>query len=127
MDNIKAIVKIDSKGRVTIPQHIREPLGIGLGTYFEVVADLEKKQLVMKPLFKGRAEGLIVEVKVRLEELKDLEAVINSCVGSGYDIISLNCLHGGTYECVLNVYAIDYVQVNKLRELLGRYVISINP
>ncbi|MEM2158341.1 MAG: hypothetical protein QXO72_04950 [Sulfolobales archaeon] len=126
VDCIKAVVKIDNKGRVTIPQHIREPLGIGLGMYFEVVADLKNRQVVLKPLFKGRTEGLVDEVKVMLEDLKELGDLIKTCVGGGYDIISLNCIYGEKHECVLNIYAIDDVQVNKLKELLEKYAVSIN-
>ncbi len=127
MGRIKSLVKIDDKGRVTIPQHIREPLGVGPGMYFEVVADLEGRQIVLKPLFRGRAEGVTVEVRVRLNEIKEVEGIINKCVDGGYDVISLNCLYGEAYECTLNIYAIDDAQASKLRELLSEYEVVINP
>lgn len=121
MDNIKFLVKIDNKGRITIPQHVRESLGIGLGTYFEVVADFEKKQIVLKPLFKGKAEGVTVEVKVKLKEINELQDIIKTCIDGGYDVISLSCIYGEAYECVLDVYAIDDVQAGKLLKLLRRW------
>ncbi|MEM1881006.1 MAG: AbrB/MazE/SpoVT family DNA-binding domain-containing protein [Sulfolobales archaeon] len=122
---MRSIVKIDSKGRVTIPQHIREPLGIGLGTYFEIIVDSEKKQIVLKPLFKGGGEGIAVEVIIKLKEIKDLQEVITICSEGGYEIISLNCLYGEVYECALTIYAIDEVQISRLKELLSKYEITM--
>lgn len=122
---MRSVVKIDSKGRITIPQHIREPLGVGLGTYFEVIADPERKQIVLKPLFKGRDEGVAVEASIKLKEIKDLQEVITICSEGGYEIISLSCLYGEVYECALTIYAIDDVQVGRLKELLSKYEITM--
>ncbi len=121
MGNVKFLAKIDSKGRITIPQHVRESLGIGLGIYFEVVVNSERKEIILKPLFKTRVEGVTVETKVKLKEIKDLQDVIRTCVDGGYDVISLSCVYGETYECVLNIYAIDDVQAGKLLKLLSKW------
>jgi AbrB family looped-hinge helix DNA binding protein len=122
MKELRLKVKADSKGRITIPQHIRESLSIGTGTYFEMVVDLENKQIVLKPLIKGKSEGVILDVVVRVNTAKDLYEIMNTCIEGGYDIISFNCIHGEFYECVLSVYAIDEEQASKLKGLLYKYL-----
>jgi AbrB family looped-hinge helix DNA binding protein len=122
MKELRLKVKVDSKGRVTIPQHIRESLSIGTGTYFEMMVDFENKQIVLKPLIKGRSEGIVLDVLVKANTAKDLYEIMNTCIEGGYDIISFNCIHGEAYECTLSVYAIDEEQASKLRRLLHNYL-----
>jgi len=47
---IEELVKVDSKGRVTIPLAVREVLDIREGMHLLVVADKDKKELRLLPI-----------------------------------------------------------------------------
>ncbi len=119
MGELRFIVKMDGKGRVTIPQVIREHLGIYPGAYFELVVNGGTRNIVLKPMIKNLIEGLLVEVVVRVKEVNDLTTLIIRCLNEGYEVIRLNCIHDEAYECTLNLHTVDEEGLNKLRHLLA--------
>lgn len=126
VDDLRFISKMDSKGRVTVPQVIRESLGLYPGTYFEVMVDVNKRYVILKPVARGLEEGVVAEVMVKVKDMNQLVNIVTKCINEGYDIMRLNCIKNEVYECVLNVYAIDVAISEKLKDLLSTYeVVSI--
>lgn len=115
------VAKVDGKGRVTIPLHMREILGIDAGSYLELFVDVEKRQLIIKPIIKGYAEGYLAEVHLKISEFTALSNAINQCVSEGYEIISLSCTRSESYECKLVVYVLELSYVDRLKEILSKY------
>jgi len=66
MAHEQEIMKIDSKGRITIPSHMREELGMKEGTYATVQLDRENKSVVIR-LFAG-AQAKLVEMRLMIPD-----------------------------------------------------------
>jgi len=66
MAHEQEIMRIDSKGRVTIPAHMREELGMKEGSYAAVRIDREDRS-VMLSLFAG-AHAKLVEMKLKIPD-----------------------------------------------------------
>jgi len=67
---MNAIVRIDEKGRITIPKHIRESCGLTEG--MEVSLRVEGSRVIIEPI-RSRADELFGIIKVRSwpEDLDD--------------------------------------------------------
>jgi len=66
MAHEQEIMRIDSKGRVTIPAHMREELGMKEGSYAAVRIDREGRS-VMISLFAG-AHAKLVEMRLKIPD-----------------------------------------------------------
>ena len=87
---ITSLVKVDSKGRVTIPMFVREALEIHEGRHLIAIADIDKKEIILTPLsstaeniYEIRVEmqdkpGALVEISKILKEL-GLDQLITRC------------------------------------------------
>lgn len=87
---LTGLVKVDSKGRITIPQTIRESLGIEAGMLVAMLADTEKKEIIVSPIMAENAKvvqievtmqdrpGALAKVTSRLSELK-VDIIANRC------------------------------------------------
>ena len=60
------IVKVDSEGRVTIPLVIREALDIREGRHLIVVADVNKREILLTPI--ASEDRKVYEIKVELKD-----------------------------------------------------------
>jgi AbrB family looped-hinge helix DNA binding protein len=60
------IVRVDSKGRVTIPSHMREELGMQEGAFAAVRINREERDLAIS-LFAG-AKAKLVEIRMRIPD-----------------------------------------------------------
>lgn len=60
------IVRVDSKGRVTIPSHMREELGMREGAFAAVRINREERGLAIS-LFAG-AKAKLVEIRMRIPD-----------------------------------------------------------
>jgi AbrB family looped-hinge helix DNA binding protein len=97
------VVKVDSKGRVTIPLVIREALNIVEGMTIILVADAEKKEIVLTPL-PVESEKLI-EIKVELQDVPGaLAKAVERLAALNVDQITTQCttVKRGEYaECII--------------------------
>jgi len=87
---LTGLVKVDSKGRITIPQTIRESLGIEAGMLVAMLADTEKKEIIVSPIMAENAKviqieatmqdrpGALAKVTSKLSDLK-VDIIANRC------------------------------------------------
>lgn len=101
---IKEIVKVDSKGRITIPLTIREALDIREGMTVLLIADKEKKEIIVSPI-PERAK--LVELTIRVEDRPGVLAELTRELAErGIDIIATKCMvlkRGELGECYMVV------------------------
>ncbi|MEM1619849.1 MAG: hypothetical protein QXU97_01380 [Fervidicoccaceae archaeon] len=129
------ILKVDPKGRITIPLVLREALGIQEGRLLLAIADTEKKELVITPLVPS--EKQIYEIKVELSDkpgaLADLSERLREMK---LDQILTRCAvirRGEVAECIfvvepLETPSVDVEAVKKELEALETvYFITIKP
>jgi len=101
---IKEVVKVDSKGRITIPLTIREALDIHEGMTVLLIADREKKEIILSPV-PERAQ--LVELNIEVEDRPGVLAEIaRELADKGIDIIATRCIvirRGELGECYMVV------------------------
>lgn len=88
--SIEETVKVDSKGRITIPSTIRELFDIREGMYMLMIADKNSKEikLVMLPI-----TAQLVKVRLLLEDRTGVLAEITRFLaGHNIDIVSTKCV-----------------------------------
>lgn len=61
------IVRIDSRGRVTLPASIREALKLSEGMYVMLIANLDKKQVRIVPF--AHPEARLIEFRIVLSDV----------------------------------------------------------
>ncbi len=87
---LTGIVKVDSKGRITIPQTMRESLGIEPGMLVALLADGDKKEIVINPILSENAKVLELNVDM-IDKPGSLAKVIDKLAEYKIDIISNRC------------------------------------
>ncbi len=84
------IVRVDSKGRITIPLFIREAMDIEEGRFLVLIADLEKKELILTPV--SSEKGVVYEISVEMLDkpgaLAEFSIIIKNI---GLDILASRC------------------------------------
>jgi AbrB family looped-hinge helix DNA binding protein len=105
------VLKLDEKGRVTIPQVVRDALGLEPGMFIELVVEKDSKTIVLRPA----ASGVMATYRVSLDKRSDVVGLVSSVVEEGSDLRYLEC---GETECFLSVFLIDTVMAEKLAEKL---------
>jgi len=99
---IKEIVKVDSKGRITIPLVIREALDIREGMNVLLIADTSKKEVIVSPISE---EAQLLEVEFEMEDRPGaLAEVVSELARQGVDMIITRCTalkRGETAECLV--------------------------
>ncbi len=99
---IKEIVKVDSKGRITIPLVIREALDIREGMNVLLIADTSKKEVIVSPISE---EARLLEIEFEMEDRPGaLAEVVSELARQGVDMIITRCTalkRGETAECLV--------------------------
>jgi AbrB family looped-hinge helix DNA binding protein len=87
---LPAMVKVDSNGRVTIPQTVRDALGITPGMYLVLIADVDKREIVLSPI--AATAKNVVEINVEMEDKPGALAQVASALSDlNVDIIVSRC------------------------------------
>ncbi|MEM0352410.1 MAG: hypothetical protein QXT76_06945 [Sulfolobales archaeon] len=107
----KFILKVDEKGRITIPLSVREVLNIEPGMLVELLVNPSDKTIVLKPL----TTGVIANYRIRLRNRNEVVDIITTILEEGSE---LKYLELGESECSIGVLAMDNVMVEKLAEKL---------
>ncbi len=90
MARLSEIVKVDSKGRITIPQAVREALGIEPGMLMALIADFDKKEIIVSPIA-TRTEAVYEYDIYLVDRPGSLAAVTNVLAKHKADIIASKC------------------------------------
>ena len=102
---LTAIVKVDSKGRITIPQTMRETIGVEPGMLMAVIADTDKREIIVSPIY-GKG-NIIYEVEVTLIDRPGAIAqVADALARSNIDVIAQRCttiMRGQEGSCTIIV------------------------
>jgi len=104
-----SILKVDSKGRVTIPQVVREALDISEGRQLLAVADFDRKEIIITPIT-SKASALY-EIRVELKDMPGILASFGEKMKElGLDQLIVRCSsikRGELAECVSIAEPVD--------------------
>jgi len=130
MAHEQEIVKVDSKGRITIPAHIRAELGMKEGSYVSVRLDREDKSVVVR-LFAG-SQAKLVEMRLMIPDRPGALARAARALGDlNVDLLSSNSRTIKKGEIAEWVVVADVGQLNtgieevKKRLIMSRDAISV--
>jgi len=88
--SIEETVKVDSKGRITIPASIRDLFNIREGMYLLMVADRNSKEIKLVPL---PIAAKLVRIRVLIEDrVGVLAELTNFLAGHNINIVSTKCV-----------------------------------
>ncbi|MEB3845089.1 MAG: AbrB/MazE/SpoVT family DNA-binding domain-containing protein [Desulfurococcales archaeon] len=105
MTRMSALVKVDSKGRITIPQPLREALGIDTGMYVVLLADVERGEILVSPVASRSHNIYEFEIEFK-DEPGALAKILNVFAKHNADIIASKCasiMRGETAGCTIIV------------------------
>ncbi|MGB9785178.1 MAG: AbrB/MazE/SpoVT family DNA-binding domain-containing protein [Fervidicoccaceae archaeon] len=131
---LTSIVKIDPKGRVTIPLYIREAMDVHEGKYLVIIADIEKKEIVLTPI--TRSAENIYEIRVELQDKPGALAEFSKLLSDmKLDVLLSKCStvkRGEIGECSVVVEplepSIDIKSIEeKIKSLDVVYMVSVRP
>jgi bifunctional DNA-binding transcriptional regulator/antitoxin component of YhaV-PrlF toxin-antitoxin module len=81
------IVRIDSRGRITMPSHLREAARLSEGMYVMLVADLDEKEVRIVPF--ADPEAKLVEFRIAFSDMPGaLAKAANILARMGVDLLS---------------------------------------
>jgi AbrB family looped-hinge helix DNA binding protein len=81
------IVRIDSRGRITMPSSLREAVKLSEGMYVMLVADLDEKEVRIVPF--ADPEAKLVELRIAFSDMPGaLAKAANILAGQGVDLLS---------------------------------------
>lgn len=81
------IVRIDSRGRVTMPSPIREAVRLSEGMYVMLIADLDEKEIRITPF--ADPEAKLVELRINFSDIPGaLAKAANILATEGIDLLS---------------------------------------
>jgi len=113
---VRAIVKVDPKGRITIPLYIREAVGLEPFSYAEVEVSEDNKSIIIKPI--SKSGEVLVDIKVTLNNIDDFTRVLKTILAEGVEVRLLKCrsVDDKGYSCIFTLTLLDRV----LAEHIGR-------
>ena len=118
-----ALVKVDSKGRITIPLTMREAIGIEPGMLMAVIADIDKKEIIVTPIFTNKGEIYEIEV-VLVDRPGAMAKVTDALARENVDIIASRCttvMRGVEGSCIMIVdLSRSSVDVERLKNILSQ-------
>ena len=90
MARLSDVVKVDSKGRITIPQAVREALGVEPGMLMALIADFDKREIIVSPI--ATKPEAVYELDLNLvDKPGSLAAVAGVLAKHKADIIASKC------------------------------------
>ncbi|HEW63556.1 MAG: AbrB family DNA-binding protein [Fervidicoccus fontis] len=131
---LSSVVKIDPKGRVTIPLFIRESMDISEGRYMVLIADVDKKEMILTPITTKNEE--LYEIRVELQDKPGaLADLTKAFLDMKLDILISKCStikRGEIGECTMIVEPgnkeIKPEDIEKkISELPVIYMVSVKP
>ncbi len=81
------VVRIDSRGRITMPSSIREAVRLSEGMYVMLIADLDEKEIRITPF--ADPEAKLVELCITFSDIPGaLAKAANVLASQGVDLLS---------------------------------------
>jgi len=81
------IVRIDSRGRITMPSHLREAVRLSEGMYVMLIAELDEKEVRIVPF--ADPEAKLVEFRIAFSDMPGaLAKAANILAMMGVDLLS---------------------------------------
>jgi len=81
------IVRIDSRGRITMPSHLREAVRLSEGMYVMLIADLDEKEVRIVPF--ADTEAKLIEFRIAFSDMPGaLAKAANILAKQGVDLLS---------------------------------------
>jgi AbrB family looped-hinge helix DNA binding protein len=81
------IVRIDSRGRITMPSHLREAVRLSEGMYVMLIADLDEKEVRIVPF--ADPEAKLIEFRIAFSDMPGaLAKAANILANQGVDLLS---------------------------------------
>jgi len=114
-----SLVKVDSKGRVTIPQPMREALGIESGMLVALIADIERGEILLSPVLTRTERLYTFEIEFR-DVAGSLARIVSVFASAKADILASKCasiIRGSTAGCTIIV---DFSQSKRKPEEIAR-------
>ena len=103
---LSALVKVDSKGRITIPQPIRDTLDIEAGMLVVLIADLQKREIIISPVLTPTEHLYEVEVEL-VDKPGALAKLTEALAEMGADIIAARCASVARHESANCIIVVD--------------------
>lgn len=114
---MRMTVRIDSKGRVTIPSVIRDEIGLGPNSIVEIESDPDRGIIVIRPV---SGEGVIVDLVVEVLDINEISKAVAAAAETGAELRYLKCSAGGAgVRCELITTLLDYSMIKELVDRLG--------
>jgi len=128
--SLRALVKVDSKGRVTIPLYLREAIGIEPESYVELEVNRDEGVIILRPA--STPGELAVDFEVILNRAEDVQQLTAAIVESGGEVRLLRCYReeGDRYRCQVTTLVLDLKAAELLKNKVserGLKVISLKP
>ena len=115
---MRAVVKIDPKGRITIPLYIRESVGLEPFSYVEIEVCEDGKSIVIKPI--SKSGEVLVDLRVMLSNIDDFMRVLRTILAEGVEVRLLKCRSSSNseYDCTFTLTLLDRVLAEHIESKL---------
>lgn len=87
---LTSLAKVDSKGRVTIPQTMREALDVEPGMLVVLLADLDRREIIISPVSASSKDVYQLDVEL-LDRPGALAMLTQKLAELDIDIVSTRC------------------------------------
>jgi AbrB family looped-hinge helix DNA binding protein len=121
--SVEETVKVDSKGRITIPSAIRELFDIREGMYLLIIADKNSREIKLVPL---PITAQLVKLRLIVEDRTGVLADITRFLASrNVDIVSTRCVvlkreELGECEMVVDISRSDYTDIASIESEMSK-------
>lgn len=122
---LSEIIKMDPKGRITIPQAMREALEIRPGMLMVLIADADKREIIMSPVMSS-GESIYEFDVILTDKPGSLAAVTSIFAKHKGDIVASKCASITRGEEANCIFVVDMSISPSSTEDLRRELESLN-
>lgn len=116
MSSFRLIVRVDGKGRITLPLYIRRELGIEEYSSVELVVDQARRELIVRPI--TPSGEYLMNLEVELENPDKVSELVNLIIEGGGELKIIKCVPNPN-KCLVSVSVIDLKAGENLVESLS--------
>ncbi len=116
INSFRIVIRVDGKGRITLPLYIRRELGIEEFSSVELIVDQVRRELIIRPI--TSSGEYLMNLEVQLENPEKVSELVNLIVESGSELKIINCIPNPS-KCLVSVSVADSTAGGKLVEALS--------